>query len=374
MRLQKNYIRFLFPHSFSSPHSLSASLFSGQVVDRRVYRSQLKAYSQMSTSMRTFYAHSLSTISGDQSLDDLKRETIFTLCRVIANQPKLKGRLATNLTSTHMDEMEPGLLTIDRHSLPPHDTPIHPVAVSHAPSSSDEDALSPPIAECDTCLKPSPPGLIIPPLQLQPMLEISPTFSLESFASPHAIRNTQSIDVRLCKGLISESVSVDREAIPDDDGVIVLNPSTSDPLFNLSPRPAVSSASSASSKNFRQSLSSLGFPLKAVEEKSESFLSVIRRLSSSSKRGAGEQPSSTDENDWDPRHPPPLAVADDKGGRRDSHSDSKREASSQRSFFRSRSQSVSQSQREREGKMNDEGGQSRPTEFEEYDDHPRRRD
>eukprot|EP00602_Paraphysomonas_sp_CaronLab_P006479 CAMPEP_0185034106 /NCGR_PEP_ID=MMETSP1103-20130426/23689_1 /TAXON_ID=36769 /ORGANISM="Paraphysomonas bandaiensis, Strain Caron Lab Isolate" /LENGTH=95 /DNA_ID=CAMNT_0027570629 /DNA_START=779 /DNA_END=1066 /DNA_ORIENTATION=- len=63
-----------------------------QVVDKKQYRMELRAYSKMVTVMRTYYAHSAMSTFADRDVSEIKNDIVTILCRVIANQPKPEGR------------------------------------------------------------------------------------------------------------------------------------------------------------------------------------------------------------------------------------------------------------------------------------------
>jgi hypothetical protein len=288
------------------------------VVDRREFRAELKVYSKMSTGMRTFYAHSLSTLSGDQSLEDLKRETVFTLCRVIANQPKLKGRVGTNLTATFSDEMEAGILTIEQMpgprtrgaalqlALEPYagatvtPAPARTVASARETGEDDLPQQEPPQQPSQETLQQhhSQASVIedlVPPLKItspsSPRIEIYPTYSLESCATPH-LRASQT-DIILTNYLSQSALQE-------------INSSLSSSSFSkhhttATAQPPISASLSSSSLSQFPLLSSLRYTIlermspksSAAEEKSYSgssgsprfsFLTKLRKLSSSSKK------------------------------------------------------------------------------------------
>lgn len=125
----------------------------------------------MSTTMRTFYAHSLSTIKGDQSVEDLKQEVVFTLCRVIANQPKLRGRSSSHFTTTQTEDQECPLITIEK--MPKSVLPI------------DEKSAS-----------------VVPPLQLSslptdPKLELVRTPNSEIVLKPNLVSPSDVAEIRV---------------------------------------------------------------------------------------------------------------------------------------------------------------------------------
>lgn len=198
----------------------------------------------MSTGMRTFYAHSLSVLSGDQPLENLKRDTIFTLCRAIANQPKLKGRQGTNLTSTYSEDMEGGL-TMERL---PDRRPM--AALLDSPLSTVEDANPDNLS----LQQPSPHSQqqherqlnsslpqnledVVPPLKLHsasssPRIDIFPTFSMDSCSTPH-LRASQS-DIIIPKMISQDFLEEMKSTSPSNLAPVVstFGPSARFPSFS----------------------------------------------------------------------------------------------------------------------------------------------
>ena len=197
--------------------------------------------------MRTFYAHSLYALSGDQPLENLKRDTIFTLCRAIANQPKLKGRQGTNLTSTYSEDMEGGL-TMERL---PDRRPM--AALLDSPLSTVEDSnptLQPPSPHSQQerpqeerqLHSSAPQNLedVVPPLKLHsasssPRIDIFTTFSMDSCSTPH-LRASQS-DILIPKMVSQDCLQEMKSTSPSNPAALplvvnTLSPSARFPSFS----------------------------------------------------------------------------------------------------------------------------------------------
>jgi hypothetical protein len=83
-----------------------------QLVNRQEYLSELKSYSKLLTSLRLNFhslsslSLSLSTLRGDQPMEELQCQTVLTLCQIIAHEPKRRGCLPRDRITAIHEEAE----------------------------------------------------------------------------------------------------------------------------------------------------------------------------------------------------------------------------------------------------------------------------